>query len=541
MALVDPGVAERITEASTRDEHPHIVDEIQPRTTASAAAVAIRSPLLTGNLTTYLILIALACWLAIVGSAHEPWSDEAQAWLLARDNSLADLLLREVRYEGSPGLWHVLLWLLQRAGLPFSGLWLVSSALALAGAAVVLLKAPFPLWLRTACVTSYFFAYQYAVVARSYALDLFLLSALAALFQIRHKRPLVYCTLLGLCANCNAHSFIIASILFAEFLIAAWRAKMWALRTAQACAIFAAFAAGAVFQARVPADLSFIVGRSGVSWVYALIQIDDAFMGSISFMTGAGLNPRTITMQWLATGLLLTPSIVLFRRAGVLPLFASLVASLIVFAFVEFANVWHAGFLYLAWLFCLWQSWPHAGYLQRKERYTLIGSLALLSAIQTYGAVAAGLREIASPYSSGPAMAVEIKAYRATHPHARIAGMGFKTFAVAPWFSGNIFANYNGGAERPAYYKWITTNHFAHAVELPAWRKLAAGGYDALLLSPGELKRPVMGTFITAAIQAGYCLAAKTEGGMIWRGSIIENDDMFLFERGSICAGRHAV
>ncbi len=484
-----------------------------------------------------LILVALAVWLARVGSAHEPWFDEAQAWLLARDNSLTDLLLREVRYEGSPGLWHLLLWLVQRAGLPFSGLWLVSTTLACAGAAVILFKAPFPLWLRAACITSYFFAYQYAVVARSYALDLLFLPVLALLFRERRERPLLYCTVLGLCANSNAHSFIITGILFAEFLIAAWRAKTWPPAIVQACAIFTALAAAAVFQARVPADVSFIVGPRGVSWVYALVQIDDAFMGSISLVTGAGLDPRAIALQWLATGLLLTPSIVLFWRAGILPLFAALIVSLIAFAFVEFANVWHAGFLYLAWLFCLWQSWPQAGRLARNGRYTLIASLALMSAIQTYGAIAAGLRDIASPYSSGPAMAVALKAYRVAHPHARIAGMGFKSFTVAPWFPANIFANYNGGAERPAYYKWITTNRFAYAAELPAWRKLAAGGYDALLLSPSEMERPVVDACLTAAVKAGYCLAAKTEGGMIWRGSILEGDDLFLFARGAICAG----
>ena len=501
-----------------------------------AAALATERGWTERGWTVLLILLALAGWLARVGSAHEPWFDEGQAWLLVRDNSLTNLLLHEVRYEGTPGLWHLLLWLVQRTGLPFSGLWLVSATLACAGAAVILFKAPFPLWLRAACVTSYFFAYQYAVVARSYALDLLFLPVLALLFRERRERPLLYCAVLGLCANSNAHSFIISGILFVEFLIAAWRARTRPPRTAQACAIFIAFATAAVFQARVPADVSFIVGPRGVSWVYALIQIDDAFTGSISLVTGAGLNPRSIALQWLATALLLTPSIVLFWRAGILPLFAALVGSLIVFAFVEFANVWHAGFLYLAWLFCLWQSWPQAGRLARNGRYGLIASLALLSAMETYGAIAAGLRDIASPYSSGPAMAVDLKAYRAAYPHARIAGMGFKSFTVAPWFRTNIFANYNGGAERPAYYKWIKTNRFAYAAELSAWRKLAAGGYDALLLSPGELQQPVIDACLTAAVKAGYCLATKTSGGMIWRGSIIEGDDLFLFARGAICA-----
>ena len=36
---------------------------------------------------------------------HEPWADEAQAWLLARDASLWDLWTRLMHYEGSPGIW----------------------------------------------------------------------------------------------------------------------------------------------------------------------------------------------------------------------------------------------------------------------------------------------------------------------------------------------------------------------------------------------------------------------------------------------------
>src|ERR1700749_1246002 len=44
---------------------------------------------------------------------HEKWADEAQSWLLARDLSLKTLWLRELRYEGSPGLWHTILWVAQ--------------------------------------------------------------------------------------------------------------------------------------------------------------------------------------------------------------------------------------------------------------------------------------------------------------------------------------------------------------------------------------------------------------------------------------------
>jgi hypothetical protein len=46
-----------------------------------------------------------------------------------------------------------------------------------------------PFWLRGGIIFSYFIAYQYAVVARSYALDLLLIPLIAATFASRFNRP----------------------------------------------------------------------------------------------------------------------------------------------------------------------------------------------------------------------------------------------------------------------------------------------------------------------------------------------------------------
>lgn len=40
---------------------------------------------------------------------HEMWRDEIQAWLLARDSTGVFDLLRHMKYEGHPALWHLLL------------------------------------------------------------------------------------------------------------------------------------------------------------------------------------------------------------------------------------------------------------------------------------------------------------------------------------------------------------------------------------------------------------------------------------------------
>ncbi|MGC8917693.1 MAG: hypothetical protein ACP5NF_12030, partial [Thermoanaerobaculum sp.] len=48
--------------------------------------------------------------LGLLMARHEPWRDEIQAWLLARDSPHLLDLWRHTRYEGHPLLWHVLLW-----------------------------------------------------------------------------------------------------------------------------------------------------------------------------------------------------------------------------------------------------------------------------------------------------------------------------------------------------------------------------------------------------------------------------------------------
>lgn len=52
--------------------------------------------------------IALAAYVIVVATVmcfHEPWFDEAQAWLIARDCSWREMILERPHYEGHPPLW----------------------------------------------------------------------------------------------------------------------------------------------------------------------------------------------------------------------------------------------------------------------------------------------------------------------------------------------------------------------------------------------------------------------------------------------------
>lgn len=141
---------------------------------------------------------------------HEPWADEAQAWELATSTSLRALFGTFIHYEGSPALWHMFLRLLSHLGVTYTGLHWVCGAIACGTTALVLYRSPFPLPLRLVLPFTYFFLFQYAVVARSYVLFPFLLFLLAGRWPARWQRPWPVVVLLALVANVSAHAWMVA-------------------------------------------------------------------------------------------------------------------------------------------------------------------------------------------------------------------------------------------------------------------------------------------------------------------------------------------
>ncbi len=144
---------------------------------------------------------------------HAPWADEAQAWELAASLSLKSLFGTYIHYECSPGLWHFLLWLLDRLHVTYYGMRWFVAVVALVSMVILVLKAPFPLAVRILLPFTFFFAFQYAVVARSYVLIPAILFALASIWPARRKHPIALSFLLGLLANVTLHGSAVAMAL----------------------------------------------------------------------------------------------------------------------------------------------------------------------------------------------------------------------------------------------------------------------------------------------------------------------------------------
>lgn len=141
----------------------------------------------------YAVLLGVGFWL------HEPWRDETQAWLLARDMSVLELW-RNAGTEGHPIGWHLLLKMLSLSGLSFDAVRALNAFLAAGAAWIVARYAPFRMAVRGAILLSPPFVY-FGIVARSYSLVLLLVTGIAALHGFRRAWPMAYLLLLGLLAN----------------------------------------------------------------------------------------------------------------------------------------------------------------------------------------------------------------------------------------------------------------------------------------------------------------------------------------------------
>jgi hypothetical protein len=128
------------------------------------------------------VFLTLAVIVLYTASKHEPWADEADTWLEVRDIPWFRLVFSELRYDGHLPLWHAIVWVpMHLFHVPYTYFVFIGGACAVAGLAVLVFLAPFPRPLRYIIGASFFFLYQYAVVARPYVL-MPLLGFLAAHF-----------------------------------------------------------------------------------------------------------------------------------------------------------------------------------------------------------------------------------------------------------------------------------------------------------------------------------------------------------------------
>ena len=178
-----------------------------------------------------LSFIAYMAVVAVVMYFHEPWFDEAQSWLIARDSSFADLLTLRPHYEGHPPLWTLLLSIPAKTGVPYEiGLKGVQFLCAALLVGWLIFRAPFNRLTIALLPFTYFICFQYGVTARPYALLCVSLLMVAHYWKYADSKPSnTWKLVLSLVLMCAISSYGIA--------IAAGFALAWVVRSVQIAGI----------------------------------------------------------------------------------------------------------------------------------------------------------------------------------------------------------------------------------------------------------------------------------------------------------------
>ena len=364
-----------------------------------------------GALLVYSVLITVSA------AFHEPWRDEAQAWLIARDLPLPGIL-HQMGYEGSPALWHLLLIPFAKLGAPFASLEALHVLIAILMIGVFLFFSPFPRWTRVLVAFSYYMTFEYAVIARNYSMGILLLFLIAVLYDKRFARPLLYASLVFLLFNTNVHSFGFAGGLLVLYLFEAFR-KGLDRRTCYALGVMGLGALLCILQV-MPRPNQLI----RPSTIYFNPLIIPVAVKHVFFHT---LESSVAVSFLMGIGSTVILSVVLFHLIKKPPaLFLFLVSYFwlfFIFVFKHIGNMRHHGLLFVSVIFCLWIA---EFYEESTTRYPSLArrflrfdwkriSLVLINLSLLFSAYLSGLflcREITMDYSGSKRMARYIQENR---------------------------------------------------------------------------------------------------------------------------------
>lgn len=161
-------------------------------------------------------IIFLIVWIVISLLSvifHEPWRDELQAWLVARDLSLPEVF-SWMKYEGHFILWYLVIKPLCTLNLSPDSLNYLTWFFTLIAVVLILFKSPFSRVTKIAIIFSAPIIFWFPVVSRCYALLLPLLFGIACIYPSRKSRPVLYGILIALLANVHVIYEGIVLVLF---------------------------------------------------------------------------------------------------------------------------------------------------------------------------------------------------------------------------------------------------------------------------------------------------------------------------------------
>jgi hypothetical protein len=472
----------------------------------------------------FLVFAAYIVALAVTVLNHEPWMDEAQAWLLVQDTTPGELFAKYLRYEGSPGLWHLILLVPAKLGLPYFTLNVLSAAFAASGVWLFLSRSPFPLFAKFLFPFSYFVFFQYGVVARSYCLIPLLLFWIASRYETKNEHPFRFVVPLCLLALVSVHTFLIAGGIFAVHLldvIGEWRRSNAVdfRRHAGALALFAVNCIFVVVVLAPPGD-HFLGDENNwnliryfwvATWALPASLVLDESSAYLNLQRVVSLVIFALSVWWL-------------KRRNLVILYLVPLALLMALFSVKYRNFWHDGVTFLLWVFVLWVGFQRRPASSNGNRFEPAFSIVvtLVLGIHVYWGFYAVRNDIAQNYSGSAEVAEYIR--KQGLENRPIFATGWKTAAVQPYFDRNPFYNYNEGSDR-RFWDWSMSNQTPLGMGGAVRLRILDERPDFVLIASDHLESAEI------PVPEGYRMERAFFGYLFWKTGIFELNTFWLLRR----------
>ena len=309
---------------------------------------------------------------------HEMWRDELQAWLIARDSSSISNLFNNLRYEGHPSLWYILLFLVTRFTQNPFAMQILHICIATATVYIFARFSPFSKLQKVLFTFGYFPFYEYALISRSYGLGVLLIFSFCALFKFRYKNYLWLLITLFLLANTSWYGFIIsfslAMSVLLDFIVyknSAVKLFFSSKKSYFAIAALLVVILLVIWQLIPPLDSPYIgdwySNKKAVTIVYKSYfpvpnLFDFHFRNSNIFeLVKIPLKLKTYTLVFLSSSLLVFVSFLFISKPVVLLLYVFSNTVILLFSYTKFLGyIRHHGHLFIILMACLWISYYYS-------------------------------------------------------------------------------------------------------------------------------------------------------------------------------------
>lgn len=384
------------------------------------------------NITVFIVFLLFSL---LIGCNHEPWIDEAQSWIIARDASVGEIIWELARYEGTMPLWQLTIKLFIKLGLTYDYFFIIPIVISLIGLIVFLKKVDAPIFVKVLLPFSYYIFYQYTIIARSYCYLLLAFSLLLITYKKRMEKPLQYILALSFLSFISMHGTIIFFVLGILFFIE----KMKQKELKKCIKEIFLFSIICIIEAMILFPSSDLYMTVSVAF-----SIPEILISIFEIITTSGNVFQKVYNTITFLILLYLFIKVCFVKNKDIPIVTGIV---FLFMFIIRFASHHGGIIFYLMIFGVIAYYDE---LKEKDKYfDKIAAICLI--LYCILSIQSGVKDFSNQYSGAKEMANYIKENK--YDEKDIYGFGFIDISLQPYFDKNLFKNMD-----EAIYRWSSNN-----------------------------------------------------------------------------------